>query len=153
MESDEVTYSLHIILRFEIEKALLEGTLAPADLPAAWNAKMKEYLGLEVPNDKQGCLQDIHWAWGMVGYFPTYTLGNLYSVQLFAQTKKEIPELEDHISKGELITLTDWLRAKVHRVGTRRLAKELVRDITGQNLSAQPFIQYLKTKYGAIYRL
>lgn len=153
VESDEVTYSLHIILRFEIEKALLEGTLAPADLPEAWNAKIKEYLGLEVPDDKQGCLQDIHWAWGMVGYFPTYTLGNFYSVQLFTQAKKEIPELEDHISKGKLTALTDWLRAKVHRVGTRRLAKELVHDITGQALSAQPFVQYLETKYRAIYRL
>lgn len=151
VEADEVTYSLHIILRFEIERALLEGDLAPKDLPGAWREKMREYLGIEPPDDRDGCLQDIHWAWGMFGYFPTYTLGNLYAAQFFEQALKDIPGLESHISKGELGVLREWLREKVHKVGHRRLANELARDITGQPLNAAPFIHYLEKKYSEIY--
>jgi carboxypeptidase Taq len=153
VEADEVTYSLHIILRFEIEQALLEGTLAPADLPEAWRAKMRDYFGIEPSDDRDGCMQDIHWAWGMIGYFPTYTLGNLYSAQFFEQARRDIPDLEERIASGDLATLREWLRAKIHRVGRRRLAEELVRDVTGKALTAEPYVAYLKAKFGAIYAL
>ncbi|MFP4380515.1 MAG: carboxypeptidase M32 [Candidatus Sumerlaeia bacterium] len=151
VEADEVTYSLHIILRFELEQALLDGELPPADLPGIWREKMKEYLGIEPEDDRTGCLQDIHWAWGLVGYFPTYTLGNLYAAQMFETARKEIPNLEEHIAKGELLVLKDWLREKVHRVGNRRLADELVEDITGRAPEAKPYMEYIEKKFGAIY--
>ncbi len=153
VEADEVTYSLHIILRFELERDLLEGALDPGDLPEAWRAKMKEYLGLEAPDDKDGCLQDIHWAWGLLGYFPTYTLGNLYSAQFHNQALQDIPDLEEKIADGDLEILADWHREKIHRPGKRRLPGQLVQDITGRPLSARPFIEYLETKFGEIYRL
>ncbi|MBN1868428.1 carboxypeptidase M32 [Candidatus Sumerlaeota bacterium] len=153
VEADEVTYSLHIILRFEIERAMLAGELDPAGLPDVWRDKMREYLGLDVPDDKDGCMQDIHWAWGLIGYFPTYTLGNLYSVQFFEQAQSDIPDLDARIEAGELQRLTEWLREKIHRVGLRRLAGELCTDITGRPLEAEPYVRYLETKFGQIYRL
>lgn len=151
IEADEVTYSLHIILRFELEQALLEGDLSPEDLPEAWNEKVQQYLAVEVPSNRQGCMQDIHWAWGLLGYFPTYTLGNLYAAQFHQQAHKDIPDLQEAIEKGELQVFTQWLRENIHQVGQRRLAPELVQDITGKPLSAQPFILYLKEKYTALY--
>lgn len=151
VEADEVTYSLHIILRFELEKAMLEGELAPKDLPDAWNAKMQEYLGLKVPNVGLGCMQDIHWAWGLVGYFPTYTLGNLYAAQMMETIRVELPDLDDEVAAGKLTGLTEWLREKVHRVGNRKLATELVESVTGRPPEAGPFMEYLKQKFGALY--
>jgi carboxypeptidase Taq len=151
VEADEVTYSLHIILRFELERAMLEGALAPADLPEAWRAKMKENLGIEPPDDKDGCMQDIHWAWGMIGYFPTYTLGNLYSVQFYNEARRQIGDLDDRIARGDLHALAEWLREKIHRVGHRRLAHELIADVTGRELQAQPYIEYLESKFSDIY--
>jgi carboxypeptidase Taq len=153
VEADEITYSLHIVLRFEIERAMLEGELSPADLPEVWREKMKEYLGLDVPDDRDGCMQDIHWAWGMIGYFPTYTLGNLYSVQFFDQARRDISNLDGRIESGDLKCLTSWLREKIHRVGLRRLAGELCTEVTGRPLEADSYIRYLDNKFSEIYRL
>ena len=153
VEADEVTYSLHIILRFELERAMLEGDLAPTDLPTVWRERFREYLGVEVPDDRDGCMQDIHWAWGLIGYFPTYTLGNIYSVQFFNQARKDIGDLDERIAAGELTALTEWLREKVHRVGQRRLAEELCTDITGGPLDSGPYVAYLEEKFGEVYGL
>ncbi len=153
VESDEVTYSLHIILRFELEREMLEGSLDVADLPEVWNTRFRESFGIEVPDNTRGCMQDIHWAWGMFGYFPTYTLGNVYASQMFAQAQQEIDDLDGHIAQGNLTVLTDWLREKVHHVGQRRLAPELIQEITGGPLDAQPYINYLDEKYRTIYTL
>lgn len=151
VEADECTYNLHIVLRFEIERALIEGTLAPRDVPEAWNAKMKTMLGLDVPNDAQGCLQDIHWAHAGFGYFPSYALGNLYASQLFAKIREDLPAIEDAIAGGEFDALLNWLRDHVHHVGRRRMAAEIVTDATGQPPTPEPYLTYLETKYGALY--
>ena len=133
VESDEVTYNLHILVRFEIEKAVIEGRLPVAEIPAAWNAKMQEYLGITPPDDSQGCLQDIHWSHGSFGYFPTYTLGNLYAAQFFNQAKKEIPGLEAKIAQGDMAVLREWLRNKIHKVGKSDTAATIVQRVTGPN--------------------
>lgn len=153
VEADECTYNLHIILRFELEVDLIEDRLKPKDVPDAWNAKVKEYLGLDVPNDALGCLQDIHWSHGSMGYFPTYALGNLYSAQLFEQIHKDIPDLWERVETGDFTSLLDWLRERVHQFGRRKQAVEIVRDATGKEPSAAPFLAYLEEKYGALYRL
>ncbi len=152
IEADEVTYNLHIVIRFEIEKALIEGSLAPEQLPNVWNEKVKQYLGITVPNDAVGVLQDVHWSQGMFGYFPTYTLGNLYSAQFYATAKRDLPRLEDEIAKGEYGHLLDWLRKNIHRHGRRYDQDELVKRVTGEALTARYFIDYLKAKYEAIYK-
>lgn len=151
-ESDEVTYNLHIIIRFEIEKELIEGTLEVKDVPQVWNRKYKEYLGIEVPNDAQGVLQDVHWSHGSFGYFPTYTLGNLYAAQLFTQAKKEIPDLETKFARGEFAPLLVWLREKIHIHGKRFTAGALIEEITGKPLSSTYFTAYLEEKYTEIYQ-
>jgi carboxypeptidase Taq len=148
VEADEVTYNLHVVLRYELELGLLRGTLEVKDLPDAWNEKMRDLLGLNVPNPVVGVLQDIHWAWGELGYFPTYSLGNLYSATLFNAAKRDVAGLEDHIAKGELLPLRDWLRAKVHNQGYRYDAEEMVKRATGRGLTDEDFIAYLKLKYG-----
>jgi carboxypeptidase Taq len=153
VEADECTYNLHIILRFEIEIDLLEGRLAVADVPEAWNAKMKQYLGIDVPNDALGCLQDIHWAHGSFGYFPTYTLGNLYSAQLFEKICEDLPDIRNQITEGAFAPLLGWLRAHVHEVGRRKTAPDIVRDATGREPDSEAFMRYLETKYGALYGL
>ena len=118
MDADEATYNLHILLRFELERALLHGDLACADLPGAWRDRMQAYLGVAPPDDAQGCLQDVHWSGGAIGYFPTYTLGNLYAAQFFAAATSQIPGLEDGIRRGEFAPLREWLLAKIHRQGS-----------------------------------
>ncbi|MEQ8767360.1 MAG: carboxypeptidase M32 [Planctomycetota bacterium] len=153
VEADEVTYNLHIILRYELEKALLTKELAVKDLPGAWNERMKELLGIVPPDDSLGVLQDVHWAMGAFGYFPTYTLGNLYAAQLFAQAKLEIPTLEKDIAAGRFGPLRDWLREKVHRNGRLHLPGKLIQEITSQPLTAQFFCDYLRQKYGSLYQL
>ncbi|MFW5870452.1 MAG: carboxypeptidase M32 [Candidatus Sumerlaeota bacterium] len=153
VEADEVTYSLHIILRFEIERKLLDGALDPLQLPEVWREKMQEYLGAAPEDNRDGCMQDIHWAWGMVGYFPTYTLGNLLSAQLWETIQEQIPDIEDKIEAGSLSVLTEWLREKIHHVGMRKLAPELCESVTGRPLSAQPFIDYLNRKFSDVYEL
>ncbi len=153
VEADEVTYSLHIILRFELEMDLIEERLDVRDLPEAWREKMSQYLGLRIPDDRDGCMQDIHWSCGLVGYFPTYTLGNLYSAQFYRQARRDLPGLDAAFERGDFHPLTGWLREKIHRVGRRRTAGQLIQDVTGEPLSARPYIEYLETKYAGIYRL
>ncbi len=152
-ESDEVTYNLHIILRFEIEKDLIEGRLKVKDLPEAWNAKMKEYLGVTVPNDRLGVLQDVHWAGGSIGYFPTYALGNVYAAQFYASAHTHLPGLERDLARGNFATLREWLRKEIHAHGKFYTAESLVRRVTGEPLQTKYFIEYLTRKYTEIYRL
>ncbi len=152
VESDEATYNLHILLRYEIEKDLIEGRIEVEDIPALWSRKMQEYFGITPPNDALGALQDVHWSGGMFGYFPTYTLGNLYSVQFYNQAKKEIPSLEDQIAKGNFKALKQWLNEKIHRYSRAELPEEIVRRVTGEPLNAQYFVDYLWNKYGEIYQ-
>ncbi|KAI8596069.1 putative carboxypeptidase [Dissophora ornata] len=154
IEADEVTYPLHIVLRYEIEKALVEGDITVAEVPSVWNAKMKEYLGLDVTEDRLGCLQDTHWAVGLIGYFPTYTLGSIYAVQIFGAAKEAIPNLEEHLAKGEFHVLKSWLNANVHRQGSlRESGDDLIKDLTGRPLDSQLYVKYLTAKYTEIYDL
>lgn len=152
VEADEVTYNLHIFVRFEMEKDLITGALKVADVPDAWNAKYQTYLGVTPPNDAQGCLQDVHWT-SMFGYFPTYTLGNLISAQLYAQAQQDIPGLEDGFARAEFAPLLDWTREKVHRHGAKFTAEELLQRELGQTIQAQPLLDYMKKRYGGIYNL
>ncbi len=147
IHADEVTYNLHIIIRFEIEKALIEGTLQVKEVPAAWNAKMKEYLGITPPNDANGCLQDIHWSMGGLGYFPTYTLGNLYAAQFFATFEKQHPHWKEEVAKGNLLIMKEWLNANIHKYGRQFSSTEICTKITGKPLTPDPYIHYLQTKY------
>ncbi|WP_448335340.1 carboxypeptidase M32 [Bellilinea sp.] len=151
VEADEATYNLHIMLRLELEIALMEGSLEVKHLPEAWNTRMKEYLGITPPNDRLGVLQDIHWSGGMIGYFPTYALGNLISVQLWEKILQDIPNLEEQIERGEFSALLGWLREKIHRHGSKFEPQELVEKVTGSKIDPQPYIRYLNTKYRDIY--
>jgi carboxypeptidase Taq len=153
VEADEATYNLHILLRFELEVALLEGTLSVADLPAAWNARTEEYLGVTPKNDAKGVLQDVHWSNGLFGYFPTYTIGNVLSVQFFDEAVKAHPEIPDQMKKGEFSTLLSWLRESIHRHGSRYYPDELVERVTGRPLDTAPYLRYLKSKFGELYGL
>jgi carboxypeptidase Taq len=151
VEADEVTYNLHIVLRFNLEKALLEGSLAVRDLPEAWNRQSAELLGLTPPGDAEGVLQDIHWCWGAIGYFPTYTLGNLYSAQLYAAMQRELPDLEQEMSEGNLEIIRAWLAEKIHKAGRLYPAGELCLRATGEKLDPAYFMDYLEAKYSEIY--
>ena len=153
VEADELTYNLHVILRFEIERALFTGELAAQDVPAAWNEKMDRLLGITPPTDRDGCLQDIHWSIGLFGYFPAYTLGNLYAAQFFDQAVKDIPDLFDRIAVNDHRPLLDWLREKIHCHGRRYRANELIELVTGRPLSIEPFMNHVTEKFSAVYRL
>jgi carboxypeptidase Taq len=153
VEADEITYNLHIILRFEIERALVEGDIAVEDLPRIWNAKMEELLTLDVPDDSLGVLQDVHWSGGMIGYFPTYSLGNLYSAQFFAAARRDLPSLDDEMARGDFGKLLQWLREKIHVHGKMYSAQELVKNATGEKLNSKYFADYISRKYGEIYEL
>ncbi len=153
VEADEVTYNLHILLRFELECDLIEGQVAVAELPAAWNERMEQYLGIRPPNDGLGVLQDTHWSCGLLGYFPTYALGNLYAAQFSYQAHQDLPDLEAQIAQGALGPLKTWLNEKIHARGARATASELVEEVTGAQLSADYFIDYLWEKFGALYGL
>jgi len=151
VEADEVTYNLHIIIRFKLERELLNGKLKVQDLPEAWNSEYSGLLGIKPPNDADGVLQDIHWSHGYFGYFPTYSLGNLYSAQFFAKMKSEIPGLEDEIGKGNLQVVLSWLREKIHRHGRVYPATKLCMEVTGETLDPDYFMKYLEGKYQDIY--
>jgi len=151
MDADEVTYNLHIILRFELEKRLFAGSLAVADLPAAWNAAAKELLGLTPPDDRHGVLQDVHWACGMFGYFPSYCLGNMIASQLWEKVRGEVPGLEEDFARGDFSRLLGWLRRNIHEQGRRYDTQELVKVVTGAPLTPQPLLRYLRERYGALY--
>jgi carboxypeptidase Taq len=153
VEADELTYNLHIMLRFEIEQDLIEGRTQPDDLPGIWNQKMQDYLGITPPTDAEGVLQDVHWSFGAFGYFPTYTLGNLYSVQFFEQAKLEIPHLDDEIAAGQLLVLRRWLEQKIHRWGRMFTPDHLAQRVTGKSINPEPFLTYLEKKYGELYKL
>ena len=151
VEADEVCYNLHVIIRFELEQRMLDGSLAVADLPAAWNALYKEYLGLDVPNDAVGCLQDVHWAYGSFSYFPSYTFGNIYSAMLVEKLVQDIPTFWQQIGRGQFAETLDWLRKNIHQKGRRKLAREVVEEVCGKPASAEALIRHLTGKYGEIY--
>jgi carboxypeptidase Taq len=151
VEADEVTYNLHILLRFELEKQLISGDLAVDDLPAAWNAKMEELLGLKPPDDAKGVLQDVHWSGGMFGYFPTYSLGNLYAAQFFNILKADISDWRKHFEEGHFRAILDWLREKIHKHARVYSARELCTRVTGESLNPRYLLEYLEEKFGEIY--
>ncbi|HLH66359.1 MAG TPA: carboxypeptidase M32 [Solirubrobacteraceae bacterium] len=151
VEADEVTYGLHVILRFELEQELIEGRLTVAELPEAWNARVREYLGLEVADDADGVLQDVHWSAGLIGYFPTYALGNLIAGQLWERACDELPGLEDLIAAGDLAPLREWLRERVHRHGAKFTTGELLERELGAPIQVGPFADYLRAKLASVY--
>ncbi|QOV89598.1 carboxypeptidase M32 [Humisphaera borealis] len=150
-ESDETTYNLHVLLRFELERALLRNDLSTNDLPGAWNERMEKYLGIEPPDDARGCLQDIHWSGGAIGYFPTYTLGNLYAAQFFEQARKDVGDLEGQFARGDFAPLLGWLREKIHSQGMKYTPRQLVMRITGQDLAPTALLAHLRRKAGELY--
>ncbi len=153
VEADELTYHLHIVVRFEIERDLVRGDLAVEDVPEAWNDKYEEYLGIRPETDAEGCLQDIHWSHGNFGYFPTYSLGSVMAAQLYAAAEDDIDDLESSIAEGDFEPLHDWLAEHVHRHGSRYETNELVRQATGDDFSADAFVDYVEAKYGELYDL
>ncbi len=153
VEADEATYSLHVILRFELEQELIEGRLAVADLPEAWNARMRDYLGVEVPDDARGVLQDVHWSAGLFGYFPTYALGNIISLQIWERARAELPDLDVRIERGELAPLREWLREHLHRYGRKFTPGETLVLAAGAPLDVGPYLGYLREKLGVVYGL
>ena len=153
VDADEGTYNMHVMIRFELERAMISRDMDLADLPAEWNRLYKDYLGLAVPDDRRGCLQDVHWSGGMIGYFPTYTLGTLYAAQLFEAARKAIPGMEEGFARGEFTPLRTWLNEHVHRQGRRHLSADLCKVVTGAPLSADPLMRHLEAKLLPMYGL
>ncbi len=153
IEADELHYHLHILIRYELEKALMEGSLDTENLNEEWNRLYKEYLGVDVPNDKMGVLQDVHWSHALIGYFPTYSLGSFYAAQFFQKAMEEIPNLMLEIKNGRMQSLLAWLQEKIYRHGRRYTSEELCKQITGEGLNVEYFMNYARAKYGAIYEL
>jgi carboxypeptidase Taq len=146
IDADEVTYNLHIILRFELEQDLIEGRIAVPDLPEAWNARMKDYLGVDVPDDAHGVLQDMHWAGGGFGYFPTYALGNVISVQIWDRAKDDLGDLDERFEQGEFGELREWLCEHLYRLGRKFTPQETIERVTGSPIDAKPYVRYLREK-------
>jgi carboxypeptidase Taq len=146
VESDETTYNLHIVLRFELELALMEGALPVDELPHAWNEGMHRLLGIDVPDDAAGVLQDVHWGAGLIGYFPTYTLGNLQAAQLWETARAALPDVDEQLERGDFVPLRTWLREQVHVHGRKLPPPELLARVTGQQLAVEPFLRYLRGK-------
>src|SRR5439155_21124056 len=153
VDADEVTYNLHILLRFEIERDIMENRVQPEDLPEIWRDKMKAYLGIVPATDREGVLQDVHWSLGAIGYFPTYTLGNLYSVQFFNCAKEDVPDMPKLIAAGNFTPVKIWLNEHIHRWGRTFTANSLVARVTGKPRSLDPSMAYLEAKYGDLYQL
>lgn len=154
VEADEATYNLHIILRFELEQEMIAGKVALKDLDEIWNARMKEYLGIVVPNSAVGVLQDVHWSSGLIGYFPTYSLGNIISCQIWERVLQEIPDLYQQFERGEFMVLREWLRENLHRHGRKFSPKETLQKVAGKPaIDVRPYVRYLKAKFGEIYKL
>jgi len=151
VEADEVTYNLHIILRFEMERALINEEISAADIPAVWNEKFTSFFGITPPDDSLGCMQDVHWSAGLMGYFPTYALGNLYAAQFFAKALEDLPNMYENFAKGEFGELKKWLNENIHAHGQRYPAEKLVELVTGKPLSHAPEMKYLNEKYGPLY--
>ena len=152
IEADEATYNLHILLRFELERELIDGNLQCADLPSAWSDRYESYLGIRPRNDSEGVMQDVHWSAGLIGYFPTYTLGNIFAAQLMNAARDDLGDLPAMIAKGDFQPLLQWLRTNVHQHGRCLKPTELVFNATGLPLSSQPFIDYLTEKLTPLYR-
>jgi carboxypeptidase Taq len=150
-ESDELTYHFHVMIRYEIEKMLIMGELKTAEIPACWNEQYKKWLGVDVPDDQHGCLQDVHWSHGSFGYFPTYSLGSFYAAQFFAGAKRTDQHLQDKMEKGNTAGLLQWLRQRIHASGRTLNSEEICKKVTGESLNVQYFIDYLLDKYGKIY--
>jgi carboxypeptidase Taq len=151
IEADEVSYSLHIILRFDLEKALFSGSLDPAELPSAWRKKMKALLGVEPETDAQGVLQDVHWSMGAFGYFPSYALGNLYGLQFWEKLRSDVSGVEEAIAAGNFTPVNNWLRDTIYAHGRRSDPQDLLKSVTGKGLSSEPFLDYIENKYAGIY--
>jgi carboxypeptidase Taq len=146
IDADEATYNLHIILRFELEQDLIDGRLAVAELPEEWNARMEEYLGIAVPDDARGVLQDMHWAGGSLGYFPTYALGNVISVQIWERALDDLGDLDDRFERGEFGDLREWLREHLYVLGAKFTPQETIERVTGSRIDAEPYLRYLRRK-------
>ena len=146
IDADEVTYNMHIILRFELEQELIDSRLAVRDLPDAWNARMHEYLGVEVPDDARGVLQDMHWAGGSIGYFPTYSLGNVMSVQIWERAREDLGDLDERFEHGEFGDLREWLREHLYAMGRKFTPQETIERVTGSRIDARPYVRYLREK-------
>lgn len=146
-EADELSYALHVMVRYEIEKMMIEGQVEMEKLPEIWNQKYEEYLGVRPENDAEGILQDIHWSQGSIGYFPSYALGSAFGAQLYHQMKKEIP-VEELLRQGRINVLREWLREKIHQYGKLKSSRELLREVTGEDFTPKYYIQYLQEKYG-----
>ena len=153
VEADEVTYNLHIFLRFELERDLIAGKLEVRELPDAWNAKVEAYLGITPPNVAVGVLQDVHWPTALFGYFPTYTLGNVFAGQIWNAVKRDLPDLDSQFEEGEFASLRDWLRENVHRHGRKYLPGELMKKATGEAPTPRYYLNYLREKFTALYGL
>ena len=153
VESDEPTYNLHVMIRFGIERALIRGDLSVKDLPGAWNEQYRKLLGVTVPDDRRGCLQDVHWSFGLIGYFPTYSLGNLYAAQMWETINEQIPDLDAQMARGQFGELLSWLRTNIHRHGRRYTAGELCQRCTGKPLSADPLMRHLERRVKPAYGL
>ncbi len=151
VEADEATYNLHIMVRFDLERALMRGELEAAEIPLQWNELYREYLGLEVPDDRRGCLQDVHWSAGSIGYFPTYTLGNLYAAQFFEKARADLPDLDRQFAQGDFAPLRRWLNRNIHAHGQRYRAADLCMHVTGRPLSADPLLRHLEGKLRPLY--
>ena len=146
IDADEVTYNMHIILRFELEQELIESRLDLKGLPDAWNTRMDEYLGIEVPDDARGVLQDMHWAGGALGYFPTYALGNVISVQIWERALEDLGDLDERFERGEFGDLRDWLQEHLYRLGRKFSPQETIERVTGSRIDAAPYVRYLREK-------
>jgi carboxypeptidase Taq len=153
VEADELTYHMHIVLRFEIERDLVRGDLDVSEVPGVWNDRMEEYLGVRPEDDAEGCLQDIHWAQGSIGYFPTYSLGSVLAAQLYDTAERELGDLDSRHEDGEFDPLYRWLNEQIHQHGSRYTTPALIEKATGENLTADPFLEYATEKYGALYDL
>jgi carboxypeptidase Taq len=153
VEADEVTYNLHVIIRFELELLLIGGQMDVADLPAAWNDRYEKYLGLRPRNDREGCLQDIHWSGGAFGYFPSYTFGNIYAAMLTEAMVRDLPDMWSLVARGDFAPILAWLRGRIHAAGSRHLAGELVESVCGRSLSTAPLVHHLERKYIDLYNL
>jgi carboxypeptidase Taq len=151
MEADQVTYNLHVVLRFELELAIFEEELELSQLPEAWNARMAEYLGVAVPDDAHGVLQDVHWAGGAFGYFPTYSLGNVLAGQIWDAVREALPELDDQIRSGELTPLRDWLRERLYRHGGKFMPKQMIAQLVGGPIDVGPYLRQLRERAAEIY--
>ncbi|MCK0473947.1 carboxypeptidase M32 [Halalkalibacter sp. APA_J-10(15)] len=152
IESDELTYCLHIILRYELEKSLIEGSLEVKDLPEAWNEKMKEYLGVVPAHDGEGVLQDVHWSFGAFGYFPSYALGYIYAAQMKEAIVRDLPQFDQYISQGDYTLIHEWLKKHIHHHGATKKPAEIIKGITGNGINAQPLLSYLNEKYRRLYQ-